>query len=361
MQIHSLLRSLEAHRVSVLRFARNCTWTGSTRDLDPSVLWELTQYDTVVVVAAGTVINRPIRHLACSSLPFAVFVDLDAPTCPPSPSTVLSGTRTRDDRGGSVQSSCPGEPLSPTPLMVLRPSATTAAGLRWTWLSPSLTDESSRAAVGLVHDPKSHTASLLEFYFFASSTATEFDAAHAARRGTVVSQDSVVGRGVYVPLCAVRKHSRFCTHKEHIFTLRRDDENRDRVRDAGSARQSEEGRLWTKPVSALTGTISEPTSDGDVQRPQLVFLHVPRSGGRSVECTFGEYKFSRNPMFRRAQQEVHGGSRPPIALCCGGHAHLAVLEHRFGPPTPRLMYVFSPLVLSLFLSCGERKPSSFTL
>ena len=51
-----------------------------------------------------------------------------------------------------------------------------------------------------------------------------------------------------------------------------------------------------KPLD-MTGSV-------DGRETSFVFVHVPRSGGRSVECSFGSYKFKGWPRFQAAQSDV---------------------------------------------------------
>ena len=78
---------------------------------------------------------------------------------------------------------------------------------------------------------------------------------------------------------------------------------------------------------------------------QIIFVHVPRSGGRSIECSFGRYKFSKSSAFQRAQREVlRNIGNGSLGLCCGGHTMLPGLRKLFGPPTAtaRQLRIFTP-------------------
>jgi hypothetical protein len=349
----------------VARLSHNCTrgWNDAdatssssrprvVQDFDPSVLWEVFGFDAVVIVAAGTVITAPVRDVVCSALPFSLYVDFDydgphhfsSVLSPPSGAAASNTSfkqRVVDDaqRFGFA-------PLLVTPVMVLRPSAETAVNLRiHATHSPWLAGRSTRNAVGFVHNPSSHAASLLELYFYilkpadtAAVGATSTNTGSESRKKD--AEDPARGQGLYLPSCVVRASSRFCSGNTPTFVLPRDTLA---INDSSStiaiiARGESDGMLKQRQ-RMLTGTVEEPGAHGERNRTQLVFLHVPRSGGRSVECTLGEYKFSSNAAFRRAQQHVRGDWPPPIALCCGGHANLAVLSNRFGPPTPSLLYV----------------------
>eukprot|EP00039_Didymoeca_costata_P021548 m.344828 g.344828 ORF g.344828 m.344828 type:complete len:327 (+) comp25237_c0_seq1:296-1276(+) len=57
--------------------------------------------------------------------------------------------------------------------------------------------------------------------------------------------------------------------------------------------------------------------------PSLVLVHVPRSGGRSIECTFGKYKFAGSSMFKKDQESLRNGA---VNMCCGGHRSYPVLK-----------------------------------
>ena len=65
---------------------------------------------------------------------------------------------------------------------------------------------------------------------------------------------------------------------------------------------------------------------------QLLLLHVPRSGGRSLECTFDGQKFN-NAAFKSTQQRVSASFDRNVSLCCGGHSTLSSLLRRFGNAT----------------------------
>ena len=65
---------------------------------------------------------------------------------------------------------------------------------------------------------------------------------------------------------------------------------------------------------------------------QLLLLHVPRSGGRSLECTFDGQKFD-NVAFKSTQRQVSASFDRNVSLCCGGHSTLSSLLRRFGNAT----------------------------
>ena len=52
----------------------------------------------------------------------------------------------------------------------------------------------------------------------------------------------------------------------------------------------------------------------------VVLVHVPRSGGRSIECTLSGGKFRKNDDFMRlARATASGFGRQDFSFCCGGH------------------------------------------
>ena len=51
-------------------------------------------------------------------------------------------------------------------------------------------------------------------------------------------------------------------------------------------------------------TLDRTAGSVDGLETSFIFVHVPRSGGRSVECSFGSYKFKGWPRFQAAQSDV---------------------------------------------------------
>lgn len=301
----------------------------------PWQIWAVSGIEVVAVVVAGTEVRNPLEPLLCpdtppsmrTAPPLAVYVHFAPSDATPPP------------HHGA---------FAATPIMVVRPHTRVAKGLERRAQAGTL----AAAELGLVHDPRSEAVSLLEYYFFALPPSAG-EGGRAAGHGQ--------GGGAYLGACLIQDASAECSGTRPVFAL-----------PAG-----------VKIAPGHRSVVADSTRNTifpDDGRPQLVLLHVPRSGGRSIECTYGvclaplfgaefmhrlhpteprrrgstgAYKFATNPYFQSDQRLVHSPQLgPPAALCCGGHANLASLHHTFGPPTPQRRYVM------MFRKVGPRIASA---
>jgi hypothetical protein len=256
-----LLAVLRNHSVDVVSLASPCATNGYD-GVFPPALWRMEGLDHVALVRAGSQLNRPITLLFCppddprvGAAPLAVFVDY------------TRGAATPDQPAAQKQQL----PFAMTPLMVIRPNVRVAVGLEAAVTSLPFINANVATTVGLVHDPTDRAVSLLEFYFFASP--------HQPMAGQ--------GGGVYLQQCLVRRTAGYCPDGNPLFTLPSATPTRPSLHTVGShqpAARPLQGKREVRPTTAM----------------QLILMHVPRSGGRSVECTFGAS--SRPASFYRSRR-----------------------------------------------------------
>lgn len=250
-------------------------------------VWRLTTYTQIVLLDKASMLplRKDLKHeVQCAHLGFAV----------------VPGAKWSNFGGFKF------DILPPGGITIITPSAVAPRAILRSAVKLDHGGDGLRASLGfpLAHSSGQHKfAEILYFHFMVLRP-------HYPSTGTTTSY---VGRGSFMDPCFLRGSESvlgsICTSKK--------------------VSQSDLSDSIRRPVAEKTLERLRRQGKMTAHERRIVLVHVPRSGGRSIECTFGRYKFARNSAFRADQAVVSGGK--DLLMCCGAHAGLDALYAAFGP------------------------------